>query len=109
MISGSPDSKSGQFFRIYLLEQRNIPVLNISQVGMALETRTPLAMGQVYAFRIRTEHFAVTLEGKVARCNLSNLAESEGGDQFALYENGVEFSLDRNKKELGLLFPIASE
>ena len=86
-----------------VVDGRNIPVLNISQVGISLQTRTPLVIGQIYVLILKTETRSLVIDGMVVRCHLSELAESVAGGQMPLYHNGIEFHLERNPKELCLL------
>ncbi len=86
-----------------VVDAHKIPVLNISQVGISLQTRSPLVIGQVYAFLLKTRSRSVIIDGMVVRCSLSELAESVAGGQVPLYHNGIEFHLERNPKELCLM------
>ena len=89
--------------RVYLVDALGIPVLNISQVGMAVQSEKPFTIGSLYTFRLECEGLKVLLDGKVVRCQLAELAESTSGERFPLYQTGVEFHLQRNPKEVGLL------
>jgi len=89
--------------KAYVLEGKNLPVLNISQVGLSLETSAPLIIGQQYVLNLRSRDQNVLLDGMVVRCQLSELAETVSGNQLPVYQNGFEFQLERNPKELRLL------
>ena len=89
--------------KVYMLEQRNVPVLNISQGGIAVQTQKPLTIGREYIFHLRCGIRSVALGGRVIRCNLNEIAESSSGNQLTLYVSGIEFLVERNPKEITLL------
>ena len=90
--------------KAYVLELENTPVLNISQVGLSLQTEHPLAIGQTYALHLKSAQERVILNAVVVRCHLSELGEGSDGIQKPLYHSGVEFHMERNPKEERLMY-----
>lgn len=106
----TPDNQQGivhamtlEQIRVCILIERDLTVLNISQNGLAVQTVKPLTMGQVYSLQLTCEGKSVTLDGEVARCNLSEIAETVNGIQEPCYLNGLHFAMNRNPLELSLL------
>ncbi len=89
--------------KAYLLEATDLPVLNISQVGLSLETNAPFIIGQHYVLNLKSRAQKVLMDGMVVRCRLNELAETMTGTQLPLYHNGFEFQIERNPKETRLL------
>lgn len=66
-------------------------VLNMSLDGMALETRSWLAPGRRYSFKLHEDGEEVRLEGEVVWSNLVRTARDERGEAAPIYRAGVEF------------------
>jgi len=88
---------------ISIVVDLNVPVLNFSQGGLAIQTEHPLTMGGIYQFKLAHDEKSVTLDGEVVRCNLTELAESVSGEPMTLYLNGIRFMIERNPIELSML------
>jgi hypothetical protein len=88
---------------ISIVVDLDVPVLNFSQSGLAIQTEHPLTMGAIYQFRLSHEEKSVTLDGEVVRCNLTELAETVTGEPVTLYLNGIRFMIERNPIELSML------
>ncbi len=89
--------------QVYLMEMTRAAVRDISQSGMALETRAPLGIGVEYVFRLESEGTPLLLRGQVARVNLAELAESEDSGRVTIYHNGVVFRIDRRPEDAALM------
>lgn len=89
--------------RVCVVVASDLHVLNISQSGCALQTEKPLTMGKIYSLQMMFDSQSVTIDGEVARCNLSEIADFPDGHQSPLYLNGIHFQIDRNPLELSLL------
>lgn len=89
--------------RAYLVIAGNQPVMNISQVGVSIQTRHSLIIGQRYPIYMYSEYHNLLVDGLVVRCSLSELAEMVDGHREPRYVNGIEFHMERNPKEERLL------
>jgi len=89
--------------KILAVDPVGATILNISQTGMAVQTRRPLSMGQQYRFSVSCNNSTVSLDGEVIRCNLDELAEKTDGGAMPVYLNGINFLLERNALEVSLL------
>ena len=89
--------------RIWNLEAVNAPVLNLNQSGVSIQTGIPLTIGVVYELSLGSEESTVFVRGEVKRCQLARLVAQPSGSQAPVYHNGIEFQLERNPTELGLL------
>ena len=67
-------------------------VLNLSEIGMALESMVKMDIGQEYRFRIRHRVRLFSLAGRVRWCQISRVLSSSNGRTLSLYHAGIEFS-----------------
>ena len=89
--------------KILAVDPVGATILNISQTGMAIQTWRPLSMNQRYRFTVSCNDSTVSLDGKVIRCNLGELAQKTSGGALPVYLNGIRFLLERNALEVSLL------
>lgn len=89
--------------RVCVVVAKDLHVLNISQSGCALQTEKPLTMGKIYSLELMFNDRSVMIDGEIARCNLSEIADFPDGHQSPLYLNGIHFQIDRHPLELSLL------
>ena len=67
-------------------------VLNLSEIGMALESMVEMDIGQEYRFRIRHRTHLFSLAGRVRWCQISRVLSSSNGRTMSLFHAGIEFS-----------------
>ena len=79
-------------------------VLNMSLIGMAVQSGTPMRVGRNYAITLtNNQHSQFRLLGTVVWCRLRALKKSEKGDTSPLYEAGFKFSDTLSDKADNLL------
>ncbi len=66
-------------------------VMDISLNGVAVETRSPLAVGRSYTFNLANADKKVDLIGRVAWCKLNRTERVSADEIAAIYRAGIEF------------------
>lgn len=67
-------------------------ILNLSDEGMAIETRRCLRVGTNYPFSLRYRRSVVAVDGQVKWCKLNRTIPLRNGESEALYRAGILFS-----------------
>lgn len=83
---------------VYFHEAQSGVVRDLSQTGMALESEHSLHIDQQYAFLLHNPRTSILLDGKVVRCELTDVSGEE-----PLYLIGVHFLFGRDPQEVRLL------
>lgn len=83
-------------------------VLNLSEVGMALESTVEMEVGTDYRFRIRHRTRLFSLAGRVRWCRVSRVLSSSNGRTMSLFHAGIELSSELSGSDLEFLTAAGS-